>query len=1108
MRNLSFLGKNPKLPLATLVIACWPVFCLLGQTNCTPPPPGLVSWWQAQSNALDSIGGNDGQLQSGAGFAQGKVGMAFSFDGISSKVDLGDPLSLAFTNSFSIEGWIWVKALPAASQGHGQIVYRGDPRFCLDPYYFCVRVSGNLRFHIEDAQETIPCGMDLETGPIPVQQWKHVAAVFDADAGLMSIYVDGQLAAQTNTTLRPFQNLANGGTSIGNLSVGQDGQSFNGLIDELSVYSRALKAAEVAAVYGAGTAGKCALGPVIDVQPSDVSAIAGDDVTFSVSATGDLPLRYQWQFNGQSVLGATTSTLVLTNVQLNVSGAYSVVVSNLAGVVISSNAVLKVTAPPPCQAPPQGLLAWWKGDNDASDSVGGNNGILQNGTGFTHGEVGPAFIFNGVNQFVQIPDAPSLDPTNALTLETWVYVSGNPSTDLATIVTKFSPSNGQLNQYQLETHFLSGRLNFRPLLLLTTGYAFVDGNTTIQSNTWYHVAMTYDGASLKLYVNGTLDGSVAATGAITSTTEPLRIGGPGSGPWWFKGRVDEVSLYGRALSGNEIESIYRSGSAGKCVGTVPPSLINQPQNQAATVGSTVSFGVSAAGSLPLSYQWMFNSATIADATNSSLSLSNVSLSSAGSYSVVVTNVAGSVTSSPAILKVALPPASVQIAAANVVSDGTVTVPVNLVANGNENALSFSLNFDPNILTNTGVVLGSGASGASLFANSSRAASGQLGVAVGLPTGQTFASGTQQVAVVSFASPIVSVATTTTVSFVNSPITNQLVDVAGNPLALSFVPGTVLLPPSELEGDAFPRPGGEGSLTISDWVLIGRYVARLDSPTNALEFQKADCAPRDTLGDGALTVSDWVQAGRYVAGLDPAARIGGPTSEKPAVVTGVTSASAARKTASNSRQVRLSVPALVPGQTASVEVDLEAQGNENALSFSLSFDPAKVVFVGASAGASASGAALNVNSAQAGQGRIGCVLALKSNQTFPAGSRQVIKLDFRAGPAASGASAVSFADQPVPRGISDANALSLAADYLNGAFTVNPMPVLTIAPAAKGVSVSWPSSASGFILQESSDPQIAPASWTAVKASPTTVNSRSVMALPVSGTAKFYRLYHP
>src|SRR6185369_8732923 len=124
-------------------------------------------------------------------------------------------------------------------------------------------------------------------------------------------------------------------------------------------------------------------------------------------------------------------------------------------------------------------------------------------------------------------------------------------------------------------------------------------------------------------------------------------------------------------------------------------------------------------------------------------LANVSQASAGTYSVVVTNSAGSITSSNAVLTVTLPPGSIQVAGATATVAGTVSLPINLVANGNENALSFTLNFDPTLLTYKEAILGSGASGASLFLNQSQTVAGRVGVAVGMPAGMTFEAGTRQ-----------------------------------------------------------------------------------------------------------------------------------------------------------------------------------------------------------------------------------------------------------------------------------------------------------------------------------------------------------------------------
>src|SRR5262249_16680118 len=164
----------------------------------------------------------------------------------------------------------------------------------------------------------------------------------------------------------------------------------------------------------------------------------GNTVRFNVTAAGTSPLSYQWSFGTNILVGATSSTLTLTNVQLSDAGTYSVIVSNSAGSVVSSAATLTVSDGS-CAPSPNGLISWWKGDGNALDSIGGNNGVLQ-GTNYATGEAQQAFDFNGVNQYVQIPDAPSLNPTNALTLEAWVYVRSNPQTDLASIIYKFSPT--------------------------------------------------------------------------------------------------------------------------------------------------------------------------------------------------------------------------------------------------------------------------------------------------------------------------------------------------------------------------------------------------------------------------------------------------------------------------------------------------------------------------------------------------------------------------------------------------------------------------------------------------------------------------------------------
>src|SRR4029077_10030173 len=116
----------------------------------------------------------------------------------------------------------------------------------------------------------------------------------------------------------------------------------------------------------------------------------------------------------------------------------------------------------------------------------------------------------------------------------------------------------------------------------------------------------------------------------------------------LKGNLDEVTLYSRALSSNEIAAIYLAWAGGKCK---TPLITLEPQSPTIFAGSNVTFTVAATGFDILSYQWRSNTVPIPGATNASLALSNVQSAFAVDYSAVVTNLLGSATSTVATLTV-------------------------------------------------------------------------------------------------------------------------------------------------------------------------------------------------------------------------------------------------------------------------------------------------------------------------------------------------------------------------------------------------------------------------------------------------------------------------
>ena len=150
--------------------------------------------------------------------------------------------------------------------------------------------------------------------------------------------------------------------------------------------------------------------------------------------------------------------------------------------------------------------------------------------------------------------------------------------------------------------------------------------------------------------------------------------------------------------------------------------------------------------------------------------------------------------------------------------------------------------------------------------------------VALPSGSTFAPGTQLLVSVTLTrrSGTPSTPTTTTVGFGDLPMVRGLTDVNALALTATYTSGSVTLSGTDLEGDGAPRPGGSRSFTVSDFVQAGRFAAKLDIPAPGGEFQRADSAPRGTQGDGQIKVTDWVQAGLYFAGSNPLTAVGGPT----------------------------------------------------------------------------------------------------------------------------------------------------------------------------------------------------------------------------------------
>jgi hypothetical protein len=273
-------------------------------------PSNAVSWWTANSTANDALGLNNATLSS-VTYTTGEVGKAFSFNGSNGWAALGDPSSLAFTASMSIEGWVKVNGLPT-NYNFGSIMFRGDDRGGLDPYQLVILPNGDLQFLINGAPGTPTQGSTGVEAPIPMGQFVHVAATLDDGTGLMTLYENGAVVAQLTTIARPFGPLdptQQPGVGIGNSNaLSNYDVPFNGLIDELSVYNRALTAGEVLGIDKAGSSGKI-ISPIAVSNPSVVDGSGGatTPVTFTITRTGSLSgsLTVNWTTADDTAVAGT-----------------------------------------------------------------------------------------------------------------------------------------------------------------------------------------------------------------------------------------------------------------------------------------------------------------------------------------------------------------------------------------------------------------------------------------------------------------------------------------------------------------------------------------------------------------------------------------------------------------------------------------------------------------------------------------------------------------------------------------------------------------------------------------------------------------------------------
>jgi uncharacterized repeat protein (TIGR03803 family) len=347
--------------------------------------------------------------------------------------------------------------------------------------------------------------------------------------------------------------------------------------------------------------------PVITAQPKNVLVLPGTNVTFGVSLTGSASFfQYQWQFNGTNILNATNATYAISSVATTNAGYYSLVVTNLAGIVTSSNAALTVVLSPNSQTNYANSTATFAGTAFSPESL--NYQWQKNGTNLVNG----GNISGATNNTLTIASVSDADAAiyNLVVSD----ATGSVTTSNATLTVNDLPI--------IATQPLSQSIG-------------VGSNVTFSATAYGASPLVF-----QWYFGSSPVGS-PTTGTNVSSYTLTDVQTNQSGNY----SVQVFNGYDSATSSNAVLTVM----------VFAPSITTQPTNQSVLQGNTASFCVSANGSAPLQYQWQFNSTNILGATNAAYAIPAVVASNTGNYSVTVTNSAGGVISSNAMLTVIVPP---------------------------------------------------------------------------------------------------------------------------------------------------------------------------------------------------------------------------------------------------------------------------------------------------------------------------------------------------------------------------------------------------------------------------------------------------------------------
>ena len=519
---------------------------------------GLVGHWTMDGDLTDAS--SAAHPTTGVGsptFDTGRIGQALVLNGTDQYATTPDTGDLDITGNITVAAWI--KPESAGTEG---IVKKGVTGGTAG-YELSLGSSGKVfvRFNGQAAYRT-----DSATSyPTDGSTWVHVAGTYDGTT--VRLYYNG---VSENPKAASFSLLANDYP----LSIGVNGNLtqyfFEGAIDDVRVYNRALSEAEIAALAAAA--------------PANHAPVANDNGYSTPQDTPEIVAAPGVLGNDTDTDGDDLTAVKLTDpthgtVSLDADGGFtytpdagyagpdSFTYKANDGDLDSNTATVTITVIDP--AADSSLVGYWAMDETDgttafdTGAAPANDATTAASLPFVAGRVGNAVRLNGTSQYASTPDEASLDITGPITMAAWIkpehYATQDPiAKDINGSVDE-SPPHSPRPRPTTPPERAFVRFN-----QASSGDTFRVNATTmypIDGTTWMHVAATWDGSDVRLYVNGILEGGpLPFAGPIATNATALGIGAQSNNIRWFQGDLDDVRLYSRALSAGEIAALAEASN--------------------------------------------------------------------------------------------------------------------------------------------------------------------------------------------------------------------------------------------------------------------------------------------------------------------------------------------------------------------------------------------------------------------------------------------------------------------------------------------------------------------------------------------------------------------